>query len=108
MLGAGRCGTQGRSLDPFSLRLGRPHQAEAREEERGSDARHEGGDTQTDLEGRSGHAPDTKLADERVCRWGPDLLAGRTLDRVGAVEAGPIAAVVLELVGAGLEDRAVL
>ena len=73
-----------------------------------SDAGEEAGHAQTQLQGRRGDRADAQLADQGVCRTGPRLFADCCVDRVRAVEVGPVAAVDRDLVRrAGRVDRAV-
>ena len=60
------------------------------------------------LECGVGDCADAELSDQAVCGARPCLVAGDALDRVLAVEAGPVLAVHVELVGAGLEHLAVV
>ena len=60
------------------------------------------------LQGGRGDGADAQLADQCVCHAGPGLFADGCVDRVRAIEVGPVAAVDRDLVrGAGRVDRAV-
>ena len=86
----------------------RPHQAEADEEEGAADAGEDACESQTHGQRLCGDGADAELADQTVRGAAPGLLAGNALDRVLAVEVGPVLAVDLELVGAGLEGLTVV
>ena len=76
----------------------RPHQPEAGHDHRESDQSEESRDAEAHRERGGGHAADAEVADEGESGRGPDLPTGRSLDRVGPIEAGPVLAVVLEVV----------
>ncbi len=98
MSGGHWCRAANRDRDSLFLCAGGPDEADTAQESDEPDPGEEAGQAEAQQEGGGGDAADAQVGDQRVGRAGPDLLAGRSLDRVGPVEAGPVAAFGGELV----------
>src|SRR5690606_8850509 len=106
--GGGLDALGGRDTGRGLLGGGCPHEAEAQEEAASADAGEDADQRHAHGQRLCGDGADTELTDQTVRGAAPGHLANLALERVLAVEVGPVLAVDVDLVGAGLEGLTVV